>query len=82
MLRLFFYTLAYNLSFVGSDIALGFLDADLVAVLDVVAYPTSNILRRRINGQHLVDILMIKSLLDNTLDMGEVGDHTIFVQRF
>ena len=70
------------LAFVGGDIAVGLLDANLVTVLDVVAYPTSDILRRWIDGQYLVDILVIKGLFDNTLDMGEVSHHTILIQRF
>ena len=71
-----------QLSFVGGNIAFGLLYADLVAVLHMVAYPTGDILGGRIDLQHLVDILVVESLFNNTFDVGEVGYHTVLVERF
>jgi hypothetical protein len=70
------------LSLVGGDIAFGLLDANLIAVLYMVANPTSYILRGWIDIQYLIDILVVKSLLYDSLDMREVRHHTIFVQLF
>ena len=70
------------LAFVSGNIAFGLLNANLVAVLYMVANPTGNILRWWIDRQDFIDIFVIEGLFDNTLDMREVGHHTILIQRF
>ena len=66
--------------FVNRDISFGFLDGDLIAVLYMVADPARDILGRRIDVQHLVDILMIEGVLYDFLDVGEIGHHAILIQ--
>ena len=66
--------------FINRDISFGFLDGDLIAVLYMVADPARDILGRRIDVQHLVDILMIEGVLYDFLDVGEIGHHAILIQ--
>ena len=67
---------------INRHISLGFLYGDFITVLDVVADPFGDVLRGRIDIQHFVDVLMVEGLLDDTLDMGEVGDHSVLVEFF
>ena len=56
------------------------MDADLVAVLHVVAYPAGDVLGGRIDIQHLVDVLVVESVLDHPLDVREVSHHAVLVE--
>ena len=47
----------------------------------MVAYPAGDVLRRGIDIQHLVDVLVVEGAFDNPFDVGEVGYHTVLVQR-
>ena len=58
------------------------MDGDAVAVLYMVADPTGDVLRRRVDIQYFVDILMVEGVLDDPFDVGEVGDHPVAIQFF
>ena len=48
----------------------------------MVANPASDILCRRINIQHFVDILMVKRAFYDALDMRKIRYHTVLIQFF
>ena len=46
----------------------------------MVADPTGDILRRRIDIQYFVDIFMVKRVFHYLFDVREVGDHAVLVE--
>ena len=46
------------------------------------ADPAGYVLRRRIDIQHIVDILVVESILDDTLDLRKIGNHTVGIEFF
>ncbi len=67
-------------AFVDGTVVLGLVDADLVAVLDVVAYPAGDVLGGRIDIQHLVDVLVVESVLDHPFDVREIRNHAVLIE--
>ena len=69
-----------SIDLVRGDIAGGLLDVDAVAVGDLLLAPVGDILGRGIAAYHVVDDLVVESVDDLALDLGEVHHHTVMVQ--
>jgi hypothetical protein len=48
----------------------------------LVAYPFGNVLCRGVEGDYLIDVLVVQLDRNLMLDKGEIYDHSIFVQLF
>ena len=46
----------------------------------MVAYPAGDVLRRGVDIQHFVDVLVVEGAFDNPFDVGEVGYHAVLVE--
>jgi hypothetical protein len=68
--------------FIDCHIAFALLDGDFVAILHMVANPFGDILRRRVDIQYIVDILMVECVFDHAFDMCEIGHHAVLAQFF
>jgi hypothetical protein len=69
-----------SIDLVRGDIAGGLLDVDAVAVGDLLLAPVGDILGRGIAAYHIIDDLVVESVDDLALDLGEVHHHTVMVQ--
>ena len=69
-----------SIDLVRGDVAGGLLDVDAVAVRHLLLAPVGDILGRGIAAYHVVDDLVVESVDDLALDLGEVHHHTVMVQ--
>ena len=69
-----------SIDLVRGDVAGGLLDVDAVAVGDLLLAPVGDILGRGIAAYHVVDDLVVESVDDLALNLGEVHHHAVMVQ--
>ena len=65
---------------IDGHIALALLHACLVAGFDLLRTPAGNILGRGVEGQYLVQVLMVDDALDALFDFSKIHDHSILVE--
>ena len=70
------------LHFVLYDVAFAFLDLHLVAVRDLLAYPSGHVLGRGIHVHYVVQELVIEPAVDQLLDAREIDHHAVLVECF
>ena len=63
-------------------ISLALLHLGTIAGRNLLHTPTGDILGRGVEGQHIVQILMVQPTLDVVFNLGEVDHHTILIQLF
>lgn len=68
--------------YIGGSITVAFLHGGLVALWYLVHTPTGDILSRRVEGQHVIQVLMVKLAMNLLLDMLEVAHHAVGVEFF
>ena len=57
------------------------MDAHFVAMLDMVTDPLRHVFSSRIESTDLIEVLVVKLVMDITLDMSEVDNHAIGIKR-
>ena len=67
---------------VGSLVVARLPHISTVAVRDSVDNPLGQVLGRRIEVQHLVDVGMVDLAVNQALDLGEVAHHAVAVELF
>lgn len=74
------YTVKPLIFFVDGDVSFALLRADLIAVVHMVADPAGDVLRGRIDVEHVVKILVVEGVLHYALDMRKIGDHAVGIE--
>ena len=69
-----------SIDLVRGDIAGGLLDVDAVAVRHLLLAPMGDILGRGVAAYHVIDDLVVETVDNLALDLGEVHHHTVMVQ--
>ena len=57
------------------------MDAHFVAMLDIITDPLRHVFGCRIESADLVEVLVVKLVMDITFDMSEVDNHAIGIKR-
>ena len=57
------------------------MDAHFVAMLDMVTDPLRHVFSSRIESADLIEVLVVKLVMDITLDMREVDHHAVSIKR-
>ena len=67
-------------TFIARHITLALLHSAFITLWYLLRAPAGNIFRRGVEGQHVVQVLMVKAALDETLHLREVYHHAVLVQ--
>lgn len=57
------------------------MNAHFVAMLDMVTDPLRHVFSSRIESTDLIEVLVVKLVMDITLDMGKVDHHAVSIKR-
>ena len=66
--------------FVDGNVTATFLYGSLIAVWNGLYNPMCDVLSRRIERQYGVKVLMVKLSMNESLNLGKVNNHTVFVK--